>query len=248
MNKRIFFFFLAILLVFSAAGNALAADSENNSDGTRAAEESMGSGSGNNGISNPDMSEVDSATLLELMLARSQIELAEANRQQALDIIEQIKTIQDKQKQVAAFIAKARECQNKAKNDDRATEMPADMAEFMKANGLSYDTTGNDLKMNKDEWEYNIKSLTNYQEQLGGEMQRLMVSVQDFMGQYNAYLQEANSAISNSNQMPIELARGQSMYGDSEVGLAVTGLVVGLVLGCLITLAVQKARGKKDKA
>ena len=245
MKKRIFCFILAILLVFSAAGTVLAADSQENSDSTRAAEESMGSGSGNNGISNPDMSEIDSATL---MLARLQIELAEANRQQALDIIEQIKTIQDKQKQVAAFIAKARECQNKAKNDDRATEMPVDMAEFMKANGLSYDTTGNDLKMNKDEWEYNIKSLTDYQEQLGGEMQRLMVSAQDFMGQYNAYLQEANSAISNSNQMPIELARGQSMYGDSEVGLAVTGLVVGLVLGCVITLAVQKARGKKDKA
>ena len=237
MKKRIFCFILAILLVFSAAGNALAADSENNSDGTRAAEESMGSGSGNNGISNPDMSEIDSAMLLELMLARSQTELAEANRQQALDIIEQIKTIQDKQKQVAAFIAKARECQFRAEDANLATEMPTDMAEFMKTNGLSYDITGNDLKMNKDEWEYNIKSLTDYQERLGVEMQRLNVLAQD-----------AAARIAEAQQMPIELARGQSMYGDSEVGLAVTGLVVGLVLGCLITLAVQKARGKKDKA
>lgn len=230
MKKRIFCFILAILLVFSAAGTVLAADSQENSDSTGTSQE------------------LGPYSSLQEILAKLQLELAETTKQQAENMLKQIEELNDKQKQVAAFIAKARECQNKAKNDDRATEMPADMAEFMKANGLSYDTTGNDLKMNKDEWDYNLKSLTNYQEQLGDEMQRLMVSAQDFMGQYNAYLQEANSAISNSNQMPIELARGQSMYGDSEVGLAVTGLVVGLVLGCVITLAVQKARGKKDKA
>lgn len=230
MKKRIFCFILAILLVFSAAGTVLAADSQENSDSTGTSQE------------------LGPYSSLQEILAKLQLELAETAKQQAENMLKQIEELNDKQKQVADFIAKARECQNKAKNDDRATEMPADMAEFMKANGLSYDITGNDLLMNKDEWDYNLKSLTNYQEQLDGEMQRLMVSVQDFMGQYNAYLQEANSAISNSNQMPIELARGQSMYGDSEVGLAVTGLVVGLVLGCLITLAVQKARGKKDKA
>ncbi len=237
MKKRIFCFILAILLVFSAAGTVLAADSENNSDGTGIVEESMGSGSGNNGTSNPDMIGIDPAASLELMLARLQMELAEANRQQALDIIEQIKTIQNKQKQVAGFIAQARECQTKAKNDDRATEMPTAMAEFMKANSLSYDTTGNDLKMNYDEWEYNIKSLTKYQEQLGNELQRQMV-----------YAQDAAARIDEAKRMLNELARGQSMYGDSEVGLAVTGLVVGLVLGCVITLAVQKSRGKRDKA
>lgn len=230
MKKRIFCFILAILLVFFTTGTVLAADSQENSDSTGTSQE------------------LGPYSSLQEILAKLQLELAETAKQQAENMLKQIEELNDKQKQVAAFIAKARECQNKAKNDDRATEMPADMAEFMKANGLSYDTTGNDLKMNKDEWDYNLKSLTNYQEQLGGEMQRLMVSVQDFMGQYNAYLQEANSAISNSNQMPIDLARGQSMYGDSEVGLAVTGLVVGLVLGCVITLAVQKARGKKDKA
>ncbi len=230
MKKRIFCFILAILLVFSAAGTVLAADSQENSDSTGTSQE------------------LGPYSSLQEILAKLQLELAETAKQQAENMLKQIEELNDKQKQVAAFIAKARECQNKAKNDDRATEMPADMADFMKANGLSYDTTGNDLLMNSDEWDYNLKSLTNYQEQLGGKMQRLMVSAQDFMGQYNAYLQEANSAISNSNQMPIELARGQSMYGDSEVGLAVTGLVVGLVLGCLITLAVQKARGKKDKA
>ena len=68
------------------------------------------------------------------------------------------------------------------------------------------------------------------------------------MGQYNSYMQGANTAISQSNQVLTGLAKGQSMDGDSEVGLAVTGLVVGLVLGCLATLAVQKSRGKEDKA
>ena len=75
-----------------------------------------------------------------------------------------------------------------------------------------------------------------------------MVYVQEYMEQYNSYLQGANNQVSDAEQRLSGLARGQSVYGDSEVGLAVTGLVVGLVLGCLITLAVQKSRGKKDKA
>ena len=80
------------------------------------------------------------------------------------------------------------------------------------------------------------------------ETQRQMVYVQDYMGQYNSYTQGPNTQIPNSNQTLTSLARGQSMYGDSEAGLAVAGLVVGLVLGCVITLAAQKLRAKKEKA
>ena len=121
-----------------------------------------------------------------------------------------------------------------------------DMAEYMDANRLSYDTTGDDPLMTAEEWDVAIKSLEHHLEELSMETQQQMVYLQDFMGQYNSYLQGANTQISNANQTLTNLARGQSMYGNSEVGLAVTGLVLGLVLGCAATLAVQKVRRKKD--
>ena len=65
------------------------------------------------------------------------------------------------------------------------------------------------LKFDKDQWDYNIKSLTNFQEQIGADTQQLMVFIQDFMGQYNAYLSGANNAIRESNQTLAGLTRNQ---------------------------------------
>ena len=59
-------------------------------------------------------------------------------------------------------------------------------------------------------------------------------------GVHGTYLAEANGRIAWSHEMLMGIARGQSMYGTSEAGLAVTGLVLGLVLGCVVTLGVQK--------
>ena len=46
-------------------------------------------------------------------------------------------------------------------------------------------------------------------EELGTNTQQEMVYVQDYMGQYNSYLQGANTQIANSNQTLTNLARGQ---------------------------------------
>jgi hypothetical protein len=44
---------------------------------------------------------------------------------------------------------------------------------------------------------------------LGTDTQQKMVFVQDYMGQYNSYLQGANSVIQQSNQTLGELARAR---------------------------------------
>ena len=48
-----------------------------------------------------------------------------------------------------------------------------------------------------------------YRDQLGTDTQQLMVFVQDYMGQYNSYLQGANSAIQQGNQTLQALATGR---------------------------------------
>ena len=123
--------------------------------------------------------------------------------------------------------------------------MPADMAAYMDARGLVYDTTGNDLLMDAYEWTVAIGSLENYQQTVNTKSQQILVNLQDFMGQYNSYISGANAQISQSHETLAGIARGQSMYGTAEAGLAITALVLGLVLGCVVTLGVQKLGRKR---
>ena len=219
MKKGMICFVIAILLAFFTAGPVFATFSA--------------------------FSQFDSSSSPQLALAMLQMELAKANKEQALSGIKEIEKQQAEKKEAADFLAAARECRAAAASTGGETEMPADMAAYMDARGLAY---GGDLRLTAKEWDTAIASLEYHMNNVGLDIQQQMVKLQDFMGQYNSYMQGANSAISQSNQILSGLAKGQSMYGDSEVGLAVTGLVVGLVLGCLVTLAVQKSRGKKVKA
>ena len=80
---------------------------------------------------------------------------------------------------------------------------------YMDEHGLAYDKTGNDHMHSEEEWDVAIASLEARLEELGTDTQQQMVYIQDYMGQYNSYLQGANTQISNSNQTLTSLARGQ---------------------------------------
>ena len=146
---------------------------------------------------------------VQMMFAKLQLAQSEICKSQAESYMKQIEEIQDEQELCAEMIEEARKLQNDAKTKNTATEMPADMIEFFNSRGLSFDLTGTYETHNADEWDYNIKSLTNYQETIGNKTQTLMVYLQDFIGQYNSYLQGANTQISNANQTLTNLARGQ---------------------------------------
>ena len=146
---------------------------------------------------------------VQFMFAKLQLAQSEICKNQAESYMKQIEDIQNEQKECAEMIEKARELQNTAKTEDKCTEMPDDMKEYFQSRGLSWDTAGEDDLHTADEWDYNLKSLTNYQEQIGTKTQTLMVYLQDFIGQYNSYLQGANTQIANANQTLTNIARGQ---------------------------------------
>ncbi len=145
---------------------------------------------------------------IQFMFAKLQLAQAQICKDQAKEYIDKVTQTQEEQKKCADMIAKARDLQQQAKNDDTTIEMPQDMKEFFEENGLKWDTKGGDDLHNEDEWEYNIKSLTNYQDTLGTTTQTDMVYLQDFMSQYNGFLQGANSAISESNDTLTTILRG----------------------------------------
>ena len=174
---------------------------------------------------------------LQLMFAQLQQEQAEIIKQQAMQQMKETEALQAEQRQVSGYLDQARSLQSEAEASDSATAMPGEMQEYMLKNGLAYDTTGGDLDMTYEEWDVAISSLESRMEMLGVQTQQLMVYLQDFIGAYNASQEGANQTISS-------LSRGQSMYGDSSAGLMITTLIVGMVLGCLITVAAEKMMKK----
>ena len=153
--------------------------------------------------------------------------------------VQQIQELQAEQQKSIQFLTNARQLRSQAESSGQGTEMPDDMAAYMDARNLYYDKTGNDLLMDAFEWTEAIDSLEMYQVAVSTKVQQAMIDLQT-SGVHGTYLAEANGRIAWSHEMLMGIARGQSMYGTSEAGLAVTGLVLGLVLGCVVTLGVQK--------
>ena len=92
---------------------------------------------------------------------------------------------------------------------NNATFMSQEMVDYMELHGLAIDRTANNYSHSADEWDVAITALESRLEELGTNTQQEMVYVQDYMGQYNSYLQGANTQIANSNQTLTSLARGQ---------------------------------------
>ena len=146
---------------------------------------------------------------IQFLFAKLQMAQSQICKAQAETYMSMIEDIQAEQKLTATMIEDARKLQNEAKTNNKVTAMPQTMIDFFNDRGLSFDLTGGYTTHNADEWDYNIKTLTNYQEQIGNNTQTLMIYLQDFIGQYNSYQEGAMSAISSATQTLRSIARGQ---------------------------------------
>lgn len=144
---------------------------------------------------------------IQFNFAKLQMAQAQICKNKANDYMKQIEKVQEDQKEVAAMISRARQLQTNAGTG--TSTMPADMKAFFDKHGLATDRTGDDDNHNKDEWTFNIQSLTNYQESISNQTQTLMVYLQDFISQYNSYTQGATSMIDKGAQVLTSVATGR---------------------------------------
>ena len=189
----------------------------------------------NSGTSSVTFGQLGPTSSLQLMFAKLQLELAETAKSQAMDKMDAISKAQDEQKLVSQLLNEARQAKADAKdiaagkqtetythkyndentknytekNTKNCTLMSKEMVDYMDEHKLAYDHTGNDYNHSAEEWDVAITALEGRLEELGTNTQQEMVYIQDYMGQYNSYLQGANTQISNSNQTLTSLARGQ---------------------------------------
>lgn len=149
-----------------------------------------------------DLSNLGSGSV-QLMFAKLQLRQSSLSKERATEYMNKIKGIQDLQKECAHWISEARKLKQQAGDKDDKP-MPPEMKAFFDKYGLAVAGNGK-----KDGWTENITSLTNFQESIGNETQTHMVYLQDFIGQYNSFLQGANTAIATANQVMTNVARGQ---------------------------------------
>lgn len=181
----------------------------------------------------------------QMMFAKLQLAQAEICKNQAEDYMTQIEEIQREQQDCAAMIEKARELQDTARTSGTAA-VPDDMLAYFTAHGLHLPEGKDTGAYTPDSWDDAINSLTDYQESIGNQTQTLMVSLQDFIGQYNSYLQTANAQVKDANQTLGDISLGQTMLGsEGGTGMLVTGLLGGAAAGIVGTLLVTRAQARK---
>ena len=145
-------------------------------------------------INTPDSETIDDEIAfkgsIQFRFALYQLNYANQCRQNAVNYMGQIEQIQDQAEEAAEMITKARDAEAKCSG------VPAEVVSYMNTNKLGM--KGSASSCSSDEWSYNLASLTQYQESISSKTQTLMVYLQDFISQYNSYLQGANAAVQES--------------------------------------------------
>ncbi|MDR2442241.1 MAG: hypothetical protein LBE31_01815, partial [Deltaproteobacteria bacterium] len=145
-----------------------------------------------------------------LRLAKLQLVLSMSSKNKAKFYLEDITSYQEKIKECSEMISRARECKMliPTGKDKVNYDMPADMIKYFENHKLSWGSQ-DDCAHNANEWDFNITSLTNYQETLMNATKQHTIYIEDFMGQYNSYLQGANTSIQQAAQVLAAIAKGQ---------------------------------------
>ncbi len=147
---------------------------------------------------------------IQSTFARLQQELAELCKNSAASYMQQLDSVQQEQQLAADIIAKMQALQAAD-----AEEIPEDILAFMRERGLDYEEPGY-----PEFWAYNIRSVTEYQDELSARVQTLMGYLQNTMSQYNSY-QFSSYPQSSDTAAAVSASRGGSLF--STDGAAVSG-------------------------
>ena len=146
---------------------------------------------------------VSSQASTQFLFAQLQMQLSLQAKQEAAQKLEEIKAQQEREQELASVIQELRILSSKASTTD-TVDLSSDLAARIQALGVSA-TAG---KVTKNQIDTVIASLEEEQDRIESSIQNQMVYVQDFLGQYNSYLQGSQSSIQSANETLKAVARG----------------------------------------
>ena len=180
------------------------------------------------------------AQSVQMLFAQLQLQLAQSNKEKAMERIQAIQAAQEQSNQITAYINTARELYSKNRIGV-VKAVPEDMLQFLQDHSLYVPEKPS--SPSEEDWKAVIWSLETFQEGISTNVQQQMVYVQDYIGQYNQYSSQT-SALLDSDALK-GLSGSATMLGAGGAGLAVTALVMGLAVGSLATALVLRRKQSK---
>lgn len=119
-------------------------------------------------------------------------------------LADQAKAIQDRNALIAQandMLARAQQLKNQAAQNNNATDGGADMKAFFDQNGIKYDTTGNDMINNKDEWDVAIQGLKNFTDKLNSNSQMDMIRLQSLMNKRDQAFEMMTNVLQKTSKL-----------------------------------------------
>ena len=190
-------------------------------------------------LSVPQISSDGNTVNINLVFAQLQQELAAQNKDQAMQRIEGIRESQEESAEITKVITDVRNIKTECFKDGTQISAPEFSDNTQKA-AEKYGITLPDSQSCTDEDLNNIiQSLQDEQEKIGYGVQQEMVSVQDFMGQYNSYNQSASNFINKSNDTNTAVATGRgSLFSTEGASHQAAPIIIFMLLGFISGSAV----------
>lgn len=142
---------------------------------------------------------------VQLMFAKLQLSQSSLCKDEATKRMKEIQGTQAEQKELAKHLADLRGKIEKCTDATHTEKLSDELIAYCKEHKIDIGTG----VLNKEKLTNLQKTLTDKQEMMGSGTQTIMVYLQDFIGQYNSFLQGANSAIATANQVLSSIAKGQ---------------------------------------
>lgn len=200
----------------------------------------------------PDLpSDSGSTESIQMMFARLQLEMAQTNKAAAQDAIKQVQESQAGIKEAAGYMNQLRELRAQDRQARQSGQtppaLPGELQAFLEKNGIYYGSAA------QPDYDSAISGIGDHIDRLSMDTQMQMVYVQDYMSQYNSYLNGAANSIDRSGQTLQSIARGGSLFStDGTVSTqtapvalsALAGVAAGMALMWLILKGKHKDGGQ----
>ena len=147
------------------------------------------------------------AVSVQMAFAMLQMELGQTMKTNAMGYIEDIKESQAQAKEYSELIAKLRNAKSSLSKDEDTKDIGSLLNDVKAKCDVPSSIKG--TSPTKVEIQTMIENLQSKSETATSSIQQQMVFVQDYIGQYNSYVQGASSALSPANQVLTTTARGQ---------------------------------------
>lgn len=181
----------------------------------------------------------------QMMFARLQLEMASQVKGQTADAMKKLEAQQEVMRQLGMLRNKLNDFMMSMPEKQRIP-LPDNLKKELIQSGICRADMPM-LQQNADkETVRNLLSMIDAKmEELSIDVQKQMVAIQEWMGSYNSYVQDANNAVMSSYQELQSPSRGGTML-DGDAGMLFTGFLTGGLSGIMGVLLAQRAGRKKS--